>query len=1184
MHRPSSSSNYYDLSKNKNTSVNYTKLRSLGGIRPRQKNSTKKSLTTSSSSGNLQFFENQSDQLVTKNSKNSHLSPSVEAVLLSNNVIKQNYKVYNEAKKNTMAARGIPPPDFSSQGNSPYQQGQSGSMTGNDEKVGKGLNQPQPKNHPPSIPTKYGPLFRPSSSTHSSIQQQLAKSKAKNSNFSNLAQMGIGGSNHKNNGLSQVSIAGPPNLNSHMKSGLSKYPTSGLSQIQLNHNGIPGRVPLQSSKMPAGLILDTTTKTNIPTAQNGLPLNIDLLTKKLNKLAQQQQTLDRLKRSAYAGYDNQNSNSRSAVSSPYPNPGSSEHNLDHIVTVNGTNQGTGTTLNEQSNIKAISMQAKTTSGHARIAQARKKAQGNGPLTTFTGRPLPRNDDLVNFKNSMKVEVTSSKPATAQGRRPGPQLQSQGMPSGMIESNPINTGTIGAPGALPPLTANSNTSATFINPYKDELPRPANPLTTNQSLGTLMSNAMTFNKIETLTKDDLIDKLVKRIVKKATVVKNVNENSQENKQRISSAKMVKHDHQNIEVIDEEDEDEISLDEEEDEEELAKAKTDNKINHTSLSKPKTDTPRLQTPKNLDTALSIYNQIDLEVEQESMYIVSSNNPEVPIEVSDTNNNTRKFFCPYNLLRHKIPFFQKAFGNVGPRYNNTDLVITVQCDILVFEMILDYAKERSGGILSRLERIDSKTLIAILVASEHLKMEQLFKNVLAHFIQNLLKITKQVSNVHNIPDNIFQKLVKYHPEKYLPEIYENLGHNKTQQKIFKFLSEDFVRNNASCGLFKCKFCHKILTKSVESYWSCNNFKIDYKGKIISSHKIDFSWDLNKYLKKLFKEPSEPTEQQQIAAATDPDKPQPIIGFNSNWKTLYYHIWALITTFSSKNSNCLRCNKKFQAISLNTCNHHPFTSIYPSVTGHDKILESRVGQHKCCGLKTYRFNITVNGNISDGGCEALDHVIDLDNLDQIEENNEIRNWKILEKIRPSLDMFVLKKPSQDRRTLLEIDNKNFMTELFIGNESAVKHTNQIEEKLETMTKNSASLSSTASSSVGNLVISVKMSKKSTKNLKKNLKNSGSNTNFLQKDGKNNSVHLWNKGKNVRWNQDSIRNNDLKRFEMFRKELKERNRRGLAGDNNQTDNENINLYKREIPASGVYQLIENRLIGHIGIKTAGRRK
>ena len=129
----------------------------------------------------------------------------------------------------------------------------------------------------------------------------------------------------------------------------------------------------------------------------------------------------------------------------------------------------------------------------------------------------------------------------------------------------------------------------------------------------------------------------------------------------------------------------------------------------------------------------------------------------VSDTNNNTRKFFCPYNLLRHKIPFFQKAFGNVGPRYNNTDLVITVQCDILVFEMILDYAKERSGGIYQGLKESILK-LNSYLVASEHLKMEQLFKNVLAHFIQNLLKITNK-SQTYTISQQHFPKIGQISP-----------------------------------------------------------------------------------------------------------------------------------------------------------------------------------------------------------------------------------------------------------------------------------------------------------------------------------------------------------------------------------------------------------------------------------------
>lgn len=88
------------------------------------------------------------------------------------------------------------------------------------------------------------------------------------------------------------------------------------------------------------------------------------------------------------------------------------------------------------------------------------------------------------------------------------------------------------------------------------------------------------------------------------------------------------------------------------------------------------------------------------------------------------------------------------------------------------------------------------------------------------------------------------------------------------------------------------------------------------------------------------------------------------DWKKLYYNIWALITQFTSDSSHCIRCGKKFQAIYYNTCHQHPTTSVYPSVTMSDRILEDRVGLHKCCGTKTFRFNITVNGGNT--GCKSL--------------------------------------------------------------------------------------------------------------------------------------------------------------------------------------------------------------------------
>ena len=182
------------------------------------------------------------------------------------------------------------------------------------------------------------------------------------------------------------------------------------------------------------------------------------------------------------------------------------------------------------------------------------------------------------------------------------------------------------------------------------------------------------------------------------------------------------------------------------------------------------------------------------------------------------------------------------------------------------------------------------------------------------------------------------------------------------------------------------------------------------------------------------------------------------------------------------------------------------------------------------------------------------------------------------------------------------MQDLYLGNESALKHNSTIEEKLNQIEKASATNLPTGS----DLVISVKMTKKSSKNLKKNLKDGGVGGSYLsqiisgRKDETNNNnsslinqdqsndrlgpdkryIFLWQKSKNLRWNTDGVRNSDLKRFEIIKKDMKKRKKQmeklGII-----RPEKGGSMNKVEIPASGIYELIENRLIGPL---TSRKRK
>ena len=80
-------------------------------------------------------------------------------------------------------------------------------------------------------------------------------------------------------------------------------------------------------------------------------------------------------------------------------------------------------------------------------------------------------------------------------------------------------------------------------------------------------------------------------------------------------------------------------------------------------------------------------------SMYTREAN-PEIPIEVIEQDGTAEKFYCSFNVLINGMPYFQKVFGKVDPRFHKKDVDISVQCDIRVFRILLDHVKTPEKSI----------------------------------------------------------------------------------------------------------------------------------------------------------------------------------------------------------------------------------------------------------------------------------------------------------------------------------------------------------------------------------------------------------------------------------------------------------------------------------------------------------
>ena len=513
-------------------------------------------------------------------------------------------------------------------------------------------------------------------------------------------------------------------------------------------------------------------------------------------------------------------------------------------------------------------------------------------------------------------------------------------------------------------------------------------------------------------------------------------------------------------------------------------------------------------------------------SMYS-SEQNPEIPIEVVDPNGSTKKFYCSFQLLTSGMPYFRKVFGKVdNSKFHKKDVDISVQCDISVFDILLEYVQNSDYLILEN-KRVDHKTLIGLLIASDHLGMTGFFEIALEYFSKNLGNIVKKVSNLHHITDSIFVRLVKLKKNSVL-ECFDGLPASKTQQRIFRLLCQNLVENDSE-GLFRCKNCGKLLLSRIKNYEICSKQNISFFGEVIKKHEIDESFDLNQHLKEKFNSNL----------------------FNKDWKKLYWYLWSILKTLES--TNCVRCNKIVQIISMNTCLNHSSKISYPTIHQGDKMFESRVGIYACCGQKETRFDI----KLAQSGCMKTDHFFDRDFLSEEEQ----KIFDIFQHKRQDLVLREDLEKTVDRMSLLEVDNQEFLQELANGRankvyssdtETATTGNNKKVRKKTIFEKYILFLLFCFIESTGpsGLIISVKVNKK--KPPKRQVKNLKSNKN----------EHQWTVSRSLRWNQDSIRNADVKRFEELMKTQKE-------GSDYEV-----------VPAAGVYQNLENdKILSTVKLKS-----
>ncbi|GFH10288.1 Duf3342 domain containing protein, partial [Haematococcus lacustris] len=111
------------------------------------------------------------------------------------------------------------------------------------------------------------------------------------------------------------------------------------------------------------------------------------------------------------------------------------------------------------------------------------------------------------------------------------------------------------------------------------------------------------------------------------------------------------------------------------------------------------------------------------------------VTIRVFDKQQQ-KEFTCPAECLTKSMRYFKDYLRHVVPGSN---VVISVQCDVYIFGLLLHYAKWRaSSGSLQPLE-LTPDTALPVLIASNFLGMEELVAAAVAFIASHLVQVAQR-------------------------------------------------------------------------------------------------------------------------------------------------------------------------------------------------------------------------------------------------------------------------------------------------------------------------------------------------------------------------------------------------------------------------------------------------------------
>ncbi|KAL0211967.1 hypothetical protein RCL1_005593 [Eukaryota sp. TZLM3-RCL] len=338
----------------------------------------------------------------------------------------------------------------------------------------------------------------------------------------------------------------------------------------------------------------------------------------------------------------------------------------------------------------------------------------------------------------------------------------------------------------------------------------------------------------------------------------------------------------------------------------------------------TPRSQSnPPTKSRTVTNYTS-DTETSADDTFPISSDtisfydgpNP-LTIHVQDDSRSlSRDIICDKSKILSKMHYFRAYFSNDDP---GDDVDVSVHCDLTVFEWLMKYIHEAPNTELS------NSNVISVLISAEFLQINELVDDCLEYLIRNLNQVLRLPVDLSCLSDSLVSNLsrkISIEQLEFLSDRRGKLVPKIWLKKLTELLEAPSTNDSPSFSLAKCSVCLSVFAHSHYLNLACKSSEgvVDFRGKKLTRHEIDDSWDVNQWFLEL-----------KTKVKLD-------------WRGIYWKVFGILTVLK-----CDTCNCYFSLSLLDHCLYHPENSLN--------------GFYPCCGLPS--------SSLSEfSGCQGKRHSI----------------------------------------------------------------------------------------------------------------------------------------------------------------------------------------------------------------------